>query len=410
MTFWIVVAALAALVAIYLGLSLRARRTAVDEEPAAYDLRVYRDQLREVEKDLARGVISEEDAERLRTEVSRRILAADAAVQSGSAETNLDKGAPRILAGVIAMALIGGSFGLYLWLGAPGYGDLSLERRVALAEEARVSRPDQAAAEASLPANTPPPDASPDYIALVEQLRDTVASRPDDLQGQLLLARNEANLGNFSAAARAQEAVVRIKGPAAEANDYADLADMLVLAAGGYVSPEAEAAVQQALALDSGNGTARYYLGLMQAQTGRPDRAFRVWDQMLRIGPPDAPWITPILAQIDQIALRAGVNGYEPPTPGGMRGPTADDIEAAGDMSPADRGAMIESMVSGLSDRLATEGGTPSEWAQLIGALGVLERSGDARAIYENAIEVFAGNPTAIDLITRAAQRAGVAE
>jgi cytochrome c-type biogenesis protein CcmH len=410
MTFWIVVAALAALAAIYLGLSLRARRAALDEAPAAYDLRVYRDQLREVEKDLARGVISEEDAERLRTEVSRRILVADAALQGGDAEADLDKGAPRILAGVIAMALIGGSFGLYLWLGAPGYGDLGLERRIALAEDARMSRPNQAAAEASLPAYAPPPDASPDYIALVEQLRNTVAERSGDLQGQLLLARNEANLGNFRAAARAQEEVVRIKGPQADANDYADLADMLVLAAGGYVSPEAEAAVQQALAIDPSNGTARYYLGLMQAQTGRPDRAFRLWDQMLRIGPPDAPWIAPILAQIDDIAWRAGVNGYEAPTPGGMRGPTAADIEAAGDMSPADRVAMIESMVSGLSDRLATEGGTPSEWAQLIGALGVLERSADARAIYENGIEVFADNPSAIDLITRAAQRAGVAE
>ena len=71
---------------------------------------------------------------------------------------------------------------------------------------------------------------------------------------------------------------------------------------------------------------------------------------------------------------------------------------------------MIEGMVAGLSDRLATQGGPPEEWAQLIGALGVLGRRDQAAAIYANAIDVFADNPSAMDLLTRAGQRAGVAE
>ena len=71
---------------------------------------------------------------------------------------------------------------------------------------------------------------------------------------------------------------------------------------------------------------------------------------------------------------------------------------------------MIEGMVAGLSDRLATDGGPPEEWAQLIGALGVLERTDQAFAIFKTAEIVFGGNPSAMDMITRAAQRAGVAE
>ncbi|MGC3936413.1 c-type cytochrome biogenesis protein CcmI [Roseobacter sp. EG26] len=406
--FWIIAGGLALMVSVVLAAGLRAPRKGLVEPAAAYDLRVYRDQLREVDKDLARGVVSAADAERVRAEVSRRILSADAALQAENLSTDASKGAPALVAGVLALILIGGSVALYTQLGAPGYGDLGLQSRIALAEGARENRPSQEAAEASLPAGATP-QASPDYVALVEKLRETVAERPDDLQGHILLAQNEANLGNFPQAARAQAHVLRIKGDESTANDFVDYADMLVLAAGGYVSPRAEEALRAALTLDATNGTARYYLGLMMAQTGRPDTAFRLWDALLREGPEEAPWIAPILSQIEDMAFRAGVT-YQLPQIGTGRGPTAADIEAAQDMSPAERMEMIQSMVAGLSERLATEGGTVQDWAQLISALGVLERYDQARAIYENAIEVFADDTRALDLLLRAGQRAQVVE
>ncbi len=409
MIFWIVAGGLATVVAVLITLAMRAPRRAGTEPAAAYDLRVYRDQLREVDKDLARGVVSEADAERVRAEVSRRILAADAALQAEQAGDHDKKGAPQIVATVAAVLLIGGSVAIYTQLGAPGYGDLALSDRIAMADERRASRPAQEVAEASLPRPQTPANASPDYIALVEQLRATVANRPGDVQGQILLAQNEANLNNFPAAADAQREVIRLKGDAAGATDYAGLADMLVLSAGGYVSPEAEAALQTALSLDPGNGTARYYMGLMMSQVGRPDTAFRIWDGLLREGPEDAPWIPPVLAQIEEMAFRAGVN-YQLPEIGGGRGPTASDIEAAGDMTPAERMEMIGNMVSGLSDRLATEGGPVEDWAQLITALGVLGQTSQAAAVYENATDVFAGDTRALDLLLRAGQRAQVAE
>lgn len=407
--FWILAGGLALAVAILLALGLRAPRSGAAAPAAAYDLRVYRDQLREVEKDLARGVVSAEDAARIRAEVSRRILAADAALQKDRVEADASKGAPGLVAGVIALLLMAGSVAMYLQLGAPGYGDLSLADRIAFAEDALAQRPGQAEAEASQPEPRTPEGASPDYIALVEQLRDTVARRPDDLQGHILLAQNEANLGNFRAAARAQAEVLRLKGTGAEMADFVDYADMLILAAGGYVSPEAERALRTALRFDQSNGTARYYLGLMMAQTGRPDTAFRMWDALLREGPEDAPWIAPILAQIEDMAFRAGVN-YQLPEIGAGRGPSAADIEAAEDLSPAERLEMIQGMVSGLSERLATEGGPVQDWAQLIGALGVLGQRAQARAVYDNAVQVFAEDTRALDLLLRAGQRAQIVE
>ncbi|WP_300031812.1 c-type cytochrome biogenesis protein CcmI [uncultured Roseobacter sp.] len=409
MAFWIITAGLAVVISVLIALAMRAPRAAGAEPAAAYDLRVYRDQLREVEKDLARGVVSPADAERVRAEVSRRILAADAALQVEEAGEDDKKGAPGLVAALLAVLLIGGSVGLYTRLGAPGYGDLGLKDRIEMAEALRADRPSQATAEAGLPPIRTPADAGPDYVALVEQLRATVAQRPDDLQGLTLLAQNEANLNNFPAAAKALAEIIRIKGPDADVTDFTNHADMLVLAAGGYVSPEAEEALTTALAMDETNGTARYYIGLMLAQTGRPDQAFRVWDRLLREGPPDAPWIQPVLAQIDDMAIRAGVN-YQIPEIGGGRGPSQADIEAAQDMSPAERMEMIGNMVSGLSSRLATEGGPVEDWAQLITALGVLGQQGQARAVYDNAVQVFGDDTRALDLLLRAGQRAQVVE
>ena len=410
MTFWIITGAMALIVAGLLALSLR-RMQSASTPVAAYDVQVYREQLAEVDRDLARGVVSEADAERVRTEVSRRILSADAA--QTEAATQVPSGG-RMNAGLAALILIGllaGSFALYLRLGAPGYGDLALSDRIERAEELRQNRPSQAEAEQSLPDAAPPASASADYIALVETLRETVVKRPDDLQGHVLLAQSEANLGNYRAAARAQAVVLQLKGDSATEADLVDYADMLILAAGGYVSPEAESTLRAVLARDRSNGTARYYIGLMLAQTGRPDTAFRLWDQLLREGPEDAPWIAPILAQIEEMAMRAGVN-YQVPQVGSAapRGPDAADVAAAQDMTADDRMQMIEGMVAGLSERLASEGGPVQDWAQLIGALGVLGRREEARAIYNNSVEVFADTPAALDLLLRAGQRAGVAE
>ncbi|SLN26403.1 hypothetical protein ROJ8625_01064 [Roseivivax jejudonensis] len=412
--FLILTGALAALVAALLVLALlRGRRDTRAGE--AFDLQVYRDQLTEVERDAARGTIGPEEAERLRTEVSRRLLAADArarAAQDGG-------GQPATLglatAAVIGLLLIGGGYGLYLSLGAPGYGDLGLRTRIAQAEAARAERPTQEEAEAQVPESAPQEPPNAEYAALVQRLRGAVAERPDDLQGFRLLARSEAALGNFDAAWRAQERIVTLKGDDATAADYADLGDMMVLAAGGYVSPEAEAAFSEALERDPSNGAARYYAGLSYAQTGRPDRAFRIWDTLLRNSRADDPWVPPVMSQIQSVASRAGVNDYVPPElPGGDSitppGPTEEQMRAAEGMDPAARDEMIRGMVSQLSDRLATQGGSAAEWARLITSLVRIGERERAATIYAEAQQVFARDQAGLERIEAAAESVGLGQ
>jgi cytochrome c-type biogenesis protein CcmH len=408
--FWIITAALALVVA---GLLIAAmiRGHVGAEPPAAYDLRVYRDQLSEVDRDVARGVISAEDAVRVRVEISRRILAADAEVQAAGDGTTQPAAMSWLIGGLAMVLLMGGSLALYARLGAPGYGDLALVDRLAEARVAYENRPTQAEAEQQVPPRPPLTPPSPDFMRLMSELRAAVASRPDDLQGYMLLARNEASLGDFNAAHHAQAQVVRIKGSQAAAQDHVLLADMMIMAAGGYISPEAEVALNGALALDPRNGVARYYMGLMAAQNGRTDRTFQVWQQLLAEGPADAPWIAPIRRQIEAAAAQAGVEFELPEAEDDtLGGPDAGAIAAASEMNPEDRQEMIKGMVAQLSDRLASEGGSPAEWARLIGAYGVLGETDRAGEIWAEAQAVFADNAAALEEVRAAAVRAGVAE
>lgn len=408
LSFWGVVAAITLMVAWILTRAvLRGAKREVASR-AASDVDVYRAQLDEVERDVARGVIAPDDAERVHAEIARRLIAADKALGD---ETMITGTSPSSVAlAVIAIGLVG-SVGSYLWLGAPGYGDMALRDRIAFAEEVRLSRPAQEVAERSLPAFVPPADMDERYRTLMTQLRSTVAARPDDLQGHSLLAQQERRIGNFSGAKEAQARVVALKADTADAQDLADLGELKVLAAGGYVSPEAEASLRAALSRDPTSGSARYYLGLMLVQTGRPDQAFRIWDSLLRAGPEEAPWIPPILAQIEELAQLAGVR-YAIPEIGSSAGPgpSSEDIENAAAMSPAERMDMIGSMVTGLSQRLATQGGPARDWARLISSLGVLGEWERAQAIHANAVEVFADDLVAIDLINAAGRDAGVVD
>ncbi|WP_170349135.1 c-type cytochrome biogenesis protein CcmI [Ruegeria atlantica] len=406
MSFLVVTILTALLIALFLGFSLlRSRKTR--EPAAAYDLRVYREQLAGVDKDLARGVIGEADADRVRTEISRRILAADAQMQAGVDRAGPPRWASVTAFAVIALVVVGGAIWMYRQMGAAGLPDQPLSLRLEQAETLRAERPSQAEAEAAAPpVQLPQLDES--YANLLNQLRETVAARPDDLQGHILLAQHEANAGNFPAAYAAQQRVIELSGDDIPADAFSHLAEMMILSVGGYVSPEAEEALRQALKRDPRHGPAQYYLGQMMVQIGRPDVGYRVWVDALRDAPAGAPWADAIRAQLDELAFRAGV--FNAPEIPAAPGPSQGDVDAAAELTPEERQEMIKGMVNQLSERLASEGGSPEEWARLIAALGVLGEGQRAIDIKNEAMEVFAGNADAIELIDAAALQAGIAQ
>jgi cytochrome c-type biogenesis protein CcmH len=399
MIFWITALGLTLAVAAIIAVPLFRPQEAQVENP---DIAVYRAQLAEIDRDLDRGLLEPDEADRSRTEIARRLLAASKQAQVAGGVTGR-----QWAVALVVVALIGATaFVTYQRFGAPGYGDVPLQARLDASDAMRANRPAQAILEQLAPPPPPPADLPDDYRAAIERLRDIAPTRPDDLEAWSRLAFHEVELRNYAGAAAAQAQVVTILGDDVDLPDLTRLLDLQVVAAGGLVSPEAEAVIRDILARDANHIPARYYLGLLYDQTDRPDLSFRLWRDIAENGPQDSFHVASARQMIEEAAFRAGLTYTLPAT----RGPSAADIAAAEDMDPATRDAMIGDMVAALSDRLATTGGTVADWARLIAAYGVLGETEEARAIWVEARDVFGANEAAVEILTEAARDAGLIE
>jgi cytochrome c-type biogenesis protein CcmH len=403
MLFWIIATLPAFAIAATLAFALLRPNGNADGQ--SEDIIIYRDQLAEVDRDLARGVLDADEAERTRTEIARRLIAADKA--GGAVIRDAPRWPTLAACAATGLILIAGSLWIYLQIGAPGSADSPRALRLAEAEAMRNDRISQTEAEAQVP-DFPRPDAPQppqDILDTVERLRASLAADPDDLQGWQVLTDFETRMGNMPAAVAAMTEVVRIKGESATVAELTGLVDRMVFAAQGYVSPEAEAYLDRIAAVEPRNLAVSYYMGLLFAQTDRPDLAFGLWRTVIEDGR-DSLHATLARNGIADVAYLSGRDYTPPPLPG----PTADQVAAAADMAPEDRMEMIRGMVSQLNERLATEGGTAEEWARLISSYGVLGETDQARAIWTEAQVRFADVDDAMTILRDAAASADVLE
>ena len=384
MLFWIVAVACAALVAVIVALPLlrRADRAA---PRAAHDAQVFRDQLKELDNELARGAVSQDDADATRLELSRRLLAADDELKSGIGAAPAPKTASLALAAFVVIGAPAATLWLYTDIGMPGAEDLPFAARV---EE---SRPSQEEAEKMMAGRQMPPPAGADveeFETLVTQLEARLEQRPDDAQGVFLYARSLMNLARFADAWPQFQRVVELRGGDAEV--YAGLSEAMILAAGGYISPEAEDNLLQVLKFDPSNPSARYYLGHLHRQNGDEAIAGAIWTALINESPPDAPWVAPIRQELASLGQNAP----------GLAGPTQAEMDAAANIPPAEQNEMVQQMVENLATRLAEQGGTVQEWQMLIRSYNQLGDARMARQAMEDAREAFAGDVRALSQLT----------
>ncbi len=404
LTFYLIAGGLAVLAAAGIVRPLIAGRGDADNRDAR-DAAVFRDQLAEVERDLARGTITPDEAEGARAEVSRRLIAADQRARRGGATHPAPQGHSGLVAGLALVGTPALAAALYFGLGSPGVPDQPLATRPqALAGGAAAERPGQAEAEAEM-AGQPrqPAETDAEYKAMVDRLQTMLADRPNDLQGHRLLANALMNLGRYGEAWRAYDKVIALSGGTVDAETRGAKAEGMILAAGGYVSPEAEAEIAKALDLDPALPIARYYGGLALQQAGRTDAAIAMWQSLRRDSPPDAPylkWLDMMLA--DAQSARGG------PAGGAIPGPTGKDIAAAEQLTPEQRAQMIDGMIARLDARLTQQGGTAEEWGRLMASYATLGRKEAAADAYRRALAALGDGPEA-DAVRAQAARLGLA-
>ncbi len=376
---WTAVAAVTAVVVCGMLWALNRRGSGGAADRLNYDIAVYKDQLSELERDLARGLISDAEAEAARGEIERRILTiADSAENSMSSAT-APRGRRAIAAVIVTMAVPALSFALYAHLGSPEYPNTPYAARDIAAEQARQQRLKEAG----------------EMAGLVEKLAQRMEETPNNLQGWVLLGRTLLTME------REDEAVAALRRAAELAPEDpavgTELAEALVITNDNRVGAEARSILQGVLSRDARSPRARYYLALADAQDGKLKEALQGWTDLLAVSPPNAPWRATVGESIRRAAkdlkidpttlkpsLAAKLLGpgkrAQPPTMPTSPGPTREQMEAAGQMSADDRTEMIKGMVQRLADRLKDNPDDIAGWQRLAQAYRVLGETKKAEA------------------------------
>lgn len=370
MLFWLAAAALTlvASLAVLLPLSRPAGVRA-----AGHDLAVYRDQLDELERDAARGVIGAPEAEEARAEIARRMIRADRA--SDDVEDPA-RGRGRMIgaAAVLAIPLI--SWGVYAVLGSPDLPSQPLSARLMKCQAGATVEELVGCAELHL------------------------AAYPEDGKGWDVLAPIYLRMGRPGDAVNAYANAIRLEG--ATAGRESGLGEALANVAQGTVTAEAEAAFQRAIAIEPANPKAVYYLAVAKFQRGRADDAIADWRALAETAAADSPWREAATQAVAEAERRAAAAADAP-------GPTAADIEAAKDMTPADQAAMIQTMVASLDERLRQNPQDAEGWMRLVRSYVVLGRPDAARDATQRAVAALGKDSEAAMKVTNLAASLGVA-
>ena len=328
------------------------------------DRLVYADQLQEIERDRAAGLIGEAEVESARIEISRRLLAAAEAEASAPQRSSVGVNARRRRAAGAAVVIVPlVALGLYLKLGSP-----SVPGQSALA---RSSEPEEGRSIASL----------------VSQVENHLARNPNDGAGWEVIAPVYLRLGRFADAVLAHKKAIALNGDSPTRES--DLGEALVAAANGIVTDEAKLAFQRAAASDPHNVKARYFLGLADEQDGDRNAAAQKWRALLGDAPADAPWRDFVSAALGRVTAE----------PVGPAGPSAADVAAAENMPEGARAEMIRGMVQRLSDRLRTDGNDVDGWMRLVRAYAVVGDRDKAKGAAADARRALADRPDQVKRI-----------
>jgi cytochrome c-type biogenesis protein CcmH len=331
----------------------------------SYNLAVYRDQLTEIERDAARGLLNAEQAEAARAEIGRRILALppSSAASTSISSRSVAVGAIAVLAVPFAAWLI------YARLGAPGLPDQPFAARTTAAKAtAGIEHIDIGEAVAKIAAH--------------------LKEHPEDLRGWLLLGRTELSLGHSAEAVDAYRHAADLSGHRADI--MGDWGEAQVIAADGTVTPVAREAFEAALGDKESAPRSRYYLALAKSQQGDVKGALQGWVDLAADAPADAEWLPLVQQRTAEAAAKLGLDPATLKTSSGMPSPAAvaATAQATAGASQEERRAMILAMVGNLAARLEQQPDDVDGWARLGRSYMVLNEPQKARDAYAHAVKL----------------------
>jgi cytochrome c-type biogenesis protein CcmH len=397
MIFWILIFGLTTLtIALLLRPLLREQQS--DDDLLAYDREVYKDQLSEIDRDFDNGLLTENEAELARIEISRRLLAAD--VKSKIAVKGMKMSYAVILP--IALAVPAIAIGTYTIVGQPMSPDMPLALRTApLANEVAAR-------------------AIPDDIAeMVAQAEAHLVQNPNDGRGWDVLAPIYFRMGEYLKAQQAFAKAIELEG--STALRHASLGEAIVTAQEGLVTPEARSNFVKALEIQPDAPRPKFFLALGLGQIGQNENAIAAFEELAELSPADAPWIRAVQVQIASLkgidpervvlkTLPASASAEIDSQPSLLGNPSEDDIAAASEMNSNDRMDMIKNMVASLDERLNDEPDNFEGGQRLLQSYVVLGDKETAANALARALKAFSSDTDQGKALLAQAKSLGIKE
>ena len=301
--FWIIAVLLAAgALALVLPPLLGRSRAATGTAGDPTNVAIYRDQMRELEADLAAGTIGRDQYEEARRELEARLL--DDVRDSGTGPGVAKPGrAAAILAGV---AIPIASILLYIAVGNPG---------------ALAPRGDGHGITRS------------QIEGMVERLAARMKENPDDATGWAMLGRSYSVLDRFPEAAAAYANAVKRSPP--DAQLLADYADALAMAQGRSLQGEPERLIAQALKIDPRNVKALALAGTAAFDRKDFKGAIAYWQKILEIVPANSDMADSIRDSIADAQQLAGGPVKAPPAPARAAAAASGMVSGTVQLAPA---------------------------------------------------------------------------
>lgn len=148
---------------------------------------------------------------------------------------------------------------------------------------------------------------------MIGDLEKRLQGNTTDADGWRMLGSSYFDAGRYADAVRAYSEATRIDP--AKSEYWSALGEATVLANNGGVTPKAEAALRKALAIDSKDARARYFIGVKKDMDGDHKGAVDDWIGVIRDMPPGEPWVAYVRALVVKVAKTNNIDitGRMPP-------------------------------------------------------------------------------------------------
>ena len=266
----------------------------------------------------------------------------------------------------------------------------------------------------------------------IAELRKAAEASSDDAAPWSELGFAYFESDQFGLAVEAYERAVEIDGTSASL--WSALGEARVMAVDAAepdadpLPPAALEAFAKALERDGNDPRARYFMAVKKDIDGDHAGAIEGWFSLLEDTPVGAPWEGDVVRTIEQVAAineidlgdrlssvmatrtpeiaipGSGAVAGDAASPN-VRGPTAQDVANARQMSESDQRQMIAGMVSGLEERLEGDPSNLDGWVMLMRSRMTLGEAGKAREALAKAV---AANPENADELRRQAAQLGI--